>query len=108
MDLFREGIRHFNKKRYYEAHEAWEKLWTVAGDEKKFLQGLIQIAAGYHHYLDNNMEGAILMLERGTGYISQYNACFDVNIKLLASNVKRTIASIKENREVQFPTVDFV
>ena len=45
---FKEGIDLFNKKKFFEAHEIWEKLWLNA-KEKKFLQGLIFIAGGYYH-----------------------------------------------------------
>ena len=44
------GIALFNAHRFWHAHEAWEELWLVSsGDEKQFLQGLIQLAAAYHH-----------------------------------------------------------
>lgn len=44
------GVALFNAQQFWEAHEAWESLWlTSRGDEKLFLQGLIQLAAAYHH-----------------------------------------------------------
>jgi len=47
---FLEGIDHFNSRRFWEAHEAWETLWLEAeSDLDQYLQGLIQIAAAYHH-----------------------------------------------------------
>ena len=43
--LFDRGVAHFNARRFYEAHEDWEELWHEAeGDEKRWLQGLIQIS----------------------------------------------------------------
>ncbi len=69
---FQKGLEHFNRQEFFEAHEAWEKLWLKAGKEKRFLQGLIQIAAGYHHYMHENKEGAILFLRRGSDYLSAY------------------------------------
>ena len=45
-----EGIALFNDQKFWHAHEAWERDWLVAGgDEKLFLQWLIQLAAAYHH-----------------------------------------------------------
>ena len=33
---------------FFEAHEAWEERWLLeVGDAKRFLHGLIQIAAGF-------------------------------------------------------------
>lgn len=44
------GVELFNAREFWHAHEAWETLWLAArGDEKQFLQGLIQLAAAYHH-----------------------------------------------------------
>ena len=56
---FLEGIEHFNSRRYWEAHEAWETLWLEAeSDLEQFLQGLIQIAAAYHHIQRGTYRGA--------------------------------------------------
>ena len=39
----------FNRGEYFEAHELWEDVWReLAGAERIFVQGLIQIAAGLH------------------------------------------------------------
>jgi uncharacterized protein len=44
------GIAQFNDHDFWHAHESWEELWLAAeGDRKQFLQGLIQLAAAYHH-----------------------------------------------------------
>jgi uncharacterized protein len=54
-----EGIKHFNGRRYFDAHEVWEEIWLHASDETKlFYQMLIQAAVGLHHYERGNMRGA--------------------------------------------------
>ena len=56
---FLEGIDHFNARRFWEAHEAWETLWLEAeSDLDQYLQGLIQIAAAYHHIQRGTYRGA--------------------------------------------------
>jgi predicted metal-dependent hydrolase len=48
-ELFERGRELFNRGRFFEAHEEWEKIWLHAhGPRRLFLQGLIQIAAGCH------------------------------------------------------------
>jgi hypothetical protein len=49
-DAFLQGARLFDRGAFFEAHEAWEKRWLVETDAswKTFLQGLIQVAAGFH------------------------------------------------------------
>lgn len=63
---FQEGLAHFNARRFFEAHESWEEIWlTEAEPEKTFLQGLIQVAAAFHHYGRGNRGGAESLLTSG-------------------------------------------
>jgi uncharacterized protein len=63
---FEEGLAHFNARKFFEAHEFWEEIWLVESEpEKTFLQGLIQIAAAFHHHQSGNPEGAELLLAAG-------------------------------------------
>jgi predicted metal-dependent hydrolase len=56
---FLEGIEHFNARRFWNAHESWETLWLEAqSDLVEFLQGLIQLAAAYHHIQRGTLRGA--------------------------------------------------
>ena len=42
-ERYQVGIRHFNAREFYDAHEVWEDVWREShGMEKRFLQGLIQ------------------------------------------------------------------
>ena len=48
--LFVQGLVEFRAGRFFEAHEGWELLWKNSkGDDKLFLQGLIQLAAACVH-----------------------------------------------------------
>ena len=58
----REGLRCFHSGAFFEAHEHWESVWLAAQEpEKTFLQGLIQVAASFHHfqYLDHRRPQSI-------------------------------------------------
>src|SRR4029077_9946562 len=60
------GIRHFNAREFYDAHEVWEDVWREShGVEKRFLQGLIQAAVALHHHSTGNVVGAGSLMERG-------------------------------------------
>lgn len=49
MEALAEGVRLFREGRYFEAHEALEEAWREAqGEERRFLQGLILLAAALH------------------------------------------------------------
>jgi hypothetical protein len=58
-----EGLHCFHSGEFFAAHEHWELVWLTAQEpEKSFLQGLIQVAAAFHHYQRGNCEGAISLL----------------------------------------------
>ena len=53
--FFGEGIALFNQGRFFAAHEAWEEIWRSTTPEPRDLfQGLIQVAAALHQFLDLN------------------------------------------------------
>jgi uncharacterized protein len=57
---FLRGMAHFNARQFWDAHEAWEELWLVAeSDLEQYLQGLIQLAAAYHHVKRGTFRGAV-------------------------------------------------
>lgn len=58
-EKFRNGVILFNSAEFFKAHEVWEEIWLAAAEpEKTFLQGLIQLAAAFHHYSRGNRAGA--------------------------------------------------
>src|SRR5438309_10994919 len=62
---YERGIRLFNAREFYDAHEVWEDVWRESeGLEKKFLQGLIQAAVAFHHHSTGNVAGACSLMER--------------------------------------------
>jgi len=63
----------FNRACFFDAHEVWEDVWRAAPpEEKKFLQGLIQIAVAFHHHSTGNLVGARSLLERGSRNLQVY------------------------------------
>lgn len=43
------GVRHFNRARYFSAHEVWEVAWQTAdGADRVMLESLVQLASGMH------------------------------------------------------------
>lgn len=69
-EQFARGVAHFNAHEFFEAHEVWEEQWLGApAGEKLLLQGLIQIAAAFHHYMRGNASGAKSLLSAGIAKI---------------------------------------
>ena len=58
------GIERFNAHEFWHAHEEWERAWLqTGGDEKLFLQGLIQLAAAYHHVQRGTFRGGVRLFD---------------------------------------------
>jgi uncharacterized protein len=64
--LYQKGLEAFNSTHFYEAHEHWEEVWLqTPNPDKIFLQGLIQVAAAFHHHSRANLPGTRNLLLAG-------------------------------------------
>ncbi len=73
MERYREGIRLFNHGEFFDAHEVLEDVWRAAPEtEKRFLQGLIQVAVALHHHSKGNLIGARSLMGRAAKNLSVY------------------------------------
>jgi predicted metal-dependent hydrolase len=64
--LYQKGLEAFNSAHFYDAHEHWEEVWLeTPHPDKMFLQGLIQVAAAFHHYSRANLLGTQKLLRAG-------------------------------------------
>jgi uncharacterized protein len=72
---FREGVRHFNAGRYFEAHEAFEEsLDDLESDGRWDLAlALVQVAVGYHKWTSGH-PGAARMLRLGGEKLAPFPA----------------------------------
>lgn len=73
QEKFRRGVEQFNARQFFEAHETWEEIWLASPEpEKTFLQGIIQIAAAFHHYGRGNTRGTRTLLEAGLKRLDRF------------------------------------
>lgn len=71
--LYLKGIEYFNDCEFFEAHEAWEELWTeYRGPARLFYQGLIQVAVALHHFGNGNIRGAKKLYLSSSKYLEPY------------------------------------
>ena len=72
-----EGLRCSHSGAFFEAHEYWESVWLMAEEpEKTFLQGLIQVAAAFHHFQRGNCAGTISLLRSALRRLDGYAPAF--------------------------------
>src|SRR5512142_3143988 len=86
-----EGCRRFDAGRYFEAHEVWEDAWRVeAGDVRQLLQGLIQVAAGFHKGLvQGRPAGMVRLLSAGLGRLDDVGGLGQLDLAPLRTDVLR-------------------
>ena len=71
--LFAKGVAEFRAGRFFEAHEEWERLWKESkGDDKVFLQALIQLAAACVHIGRGNAAPAKRLLELAKAKLDRF------------------------------------
>lgn len=67
------GIEYFNACDFFEAHEVWEELWQeIQGPDRRFFQGLIQVAVCLHHFGNGNLRGAVKLYYSSRSYLQNY------------------------------------
>jgi predicted metal-dependent hydrolase len=68
-----EGIRCFNARDFFEAHEAWEAVWVrTTGHDRLFYKGLIHAAVALHHFGNGNLRGAHKVIGSCLQYLGPY------------------------------------
>ncbi|MFQ5876280.1 MAG: DUF309 domain-containing protein [Acidobacteriota bacterium] len=76
QSCLRRGADLFNRREFFEAHEVWEDAWRVrSGDPARFLQGLIQVAAGFVKLQRRQPRGARALLERAHEKLRPFAPC---------------------------------
>jgi hypothetical protein len=89
------GMELFNRGLFWESHEAWEEAWLEEEDERKlFLQGLIQVAAGYHKAtVQKQPRGCVKLLTSGLEKLDPLPLDFmGVETRRFLPAVRRTLA----------------
>lgn len=71
LETYARGIELFNKRKFFDAHEVLEDVWRAApAQQKRFLQGLIQLAVALHHHSRGNSVGALSLLKRAAANLA--------------------------------------
>ncbi|SRR6266478_6597103 len=102
VEDYRRGLALFDDEAFFEAHEVLEDIWRPAPEpERKFLQGLIQVAVGLHHHSRGNLHGCRSLLARAHRNLSLYPAIHQgVDLAGLRNALLDWTAALESNRPV--------
>ena len=101
----REGLCCFRSGEFFEAHEHWESVWLTAQEpEKTFLQGLIQVAASFHHFQRGNLPGTISLLRSALRRLDTYPEAFaGVAVAPLRTSICVWLAALETPTQSSLP-----
>ncbi len=82
-------MRLFNEAHFFDAHEILEDIWRAAPPEnKKFVQGLVQVAVAFHHYSTGNRVGMRSVLERAVRNLGEPAGSFgEIKLDILLESL---------------------
>lgn len=105
--LYWQGIEHFNACDFFEAHEAWEELWTdYHGPSRKFYQGLIQAAVALHHFGNGNIRGAKKLFLSSQAYLDPYRPAHQhLDVEKFLAQLTDCFTEVMASSE-EFPQID--
>jgi uncharacterized protein len=91
-----EGIRLFNARNFFEAHEVWEDLWRdERGAARSYYQGLIQAAVCLYHFGRGNTRGAKKLYQSSRAYLETYRPSYcGLDLERLLSDLDRCCADL--------------
>lgn len=98
----------FNGGLFFEVHEVLEAVWLTQGEGiRLLLQGLIQIAVGFHHLENRNLRGALSLLEEGIGKVKEYDPDQSrLELDQFVAQIEHARRSIESLREAAFDLFD--
>lgn len=68
-----EALRLFEAADYFMAHEVLEEHWAEAPEQDRdFLQGLIQLSVGLHHFFRGNRIGSRIQFRKASERLQDY------------------------------------
>jgi uncharacterized protein len=91
-----EGLQCYRDQRFWHAHEHWEDVWRqLDGEEKLFVQALIQTAAAFHHVQRKNLVGAASMLRNALRKLDPLPAEFGgIQVDVLRQSLRQWLSAI--------------
>lgn len=101
------GRAAFNRGEYFLAHELWEEVWREVEEveQRTWVQGLIQIAAGLHHLQQRRTGPGVGLLRKGLDKLAPHRQrqarselLGQLDVDLLAGQLARLLVELDAPR----------
>ncbi len=100
-----QAISQFNQGEFYRCHDTLEALWMEARDpQRRFYQGLLQIAVAYYHWGNGNRRGCAMLLGEGLRKLQSFTDAdslgLDVDVQSLLTTVAEHLTALHAGQEL--------
>ncbi len=92
-----EGLKLFNTKNFFEAHEALEDAWREEkGGVRNLYRGILQAAVVYLHIRRGNYDGAVKVYERCIKWLKDWpSICRGIQVGKLRNDLESVIKEVR-------------
>lgn len=106
-EAFWHGVEQFNQRQYYACHDTLEALWIEAVEpDKKFYQGILQVAVGIYHLGNQNWRGAVILIGEGINRLRSYPPSYGgINVEQFLAQTAQLLKWLQETGPEQVETV---
>ena len=95
---FWQGVEEFNQQQFYACHDTLEAIWVEAPEtDKRFYQGILQVAVGCYHLSNDNLRGAIILLGEAVRRLCDYQPDYEgINVELLLNQAQELLLALQQ------------
>ncbi|MFW6358495.1 MAG: DUF309 domain-containing protein [Chroococcales cyanobacterium] len=97
-DAFWQGVAEFNQQEFYACHDTLEALWMEASEpDKRFYQGVLQIAVSCYHLKNSNWRGAVMLLGEGIKRLRDYQPIYEgIDVTQLLTESRQLLKQLQQ------------
>lgn len=95
---FEQAIAEFNQQQFYACHDTLEAIWVDAPEmDKRFYQGILQVAVGCYHLSNDNLRGAIILLGEAVRRLADYQPDYEgVDVEQLLEQALALLQTLQQ------------
>ena len=100
---FERGIAEFNQQQFYACHDTLEAIWIDAPEmDKRFYQGILQVAVGCYHLSNDNLRGATILLGEAVRRLCDYQPDYQgVDVEQLLQQAVQLLQALQQLKPEQ-------
>jgi predicted metal-dependent hydrolase len=94
---FWQGVEQFNQQEFYACHDTLEALWMESMEpDKRFYQGVLQIAVALYHLSNQNWRGAAMLMGEGMSRLDYYQPEYSgINVEQLVTQTSVLLQKVQ-------------